>query len=151
MKPFRLELPTQSPIWAVCATRDAERASQSMTRRIAIEAIPHKQQRGEAPSSWRKDEYGDFHVDVTAMNLFDDDAFILAVQEMCQAKFCYDAGISWKEIHDYNRHVEAQRKKNEPPVMKPPHHYEIIRAQFIGNFLDSYLKYAASERGRMQE
>lgn len=79
--------------------------------RIIIEAIDHKDQRYDTSGDWYFDRSnGDLHIKVDGADVLDqDEAFLIALHELVEAKLCHKAGVTEGAVDAFDFKFEADR------------------------------------------
>lgn len=86
-------------------------------RRILIEAAPqHEPMRYETVGDWYHDDDGLVIKVRCADPFFQDDAFLIALHELVEAKLCWNRNISQTEVDDFDTRFEGEDEPGDQPA-----------------------------------
>ena len=123
-----------------------------MTTRIIIEAVsPDKQRLPCYTEEFSGDWYhnpgnGDLHIRVTAADVWDqEDAFLVALHELIEARLCFKAGVTQGEVDKFDLAFTGDDEPGDQadaPYQKQHRQaclVEHMMALFLGNFAHGHM------------
>lgn len=105
--------------------------------KIIIEALPKGQLRYDTLGDWLTDQEGNLLIQVQGQDPLDDEAFLLALHELVEAKLCHKRGISQDEVDEFDLNYKGVIEPGDDP--KSPYRAEHRQAMLIEHLMANFL------------
>ena len=113
-----------------------------MGHKIIIEAVAPEEMRLKAYQEdgcgdWFFDPEGNLTVRVAASDIFDDEAFLVALHELVEAKLCLKRGITQQMVDDFDQAYDGWGEPGDDQLApyREPHRAAMLTEHMVAHFL----------------